>query len=101
MDTEINRDFEALKGTLGTEAERNMAQKEFDKLRKLDGVVKMKIQETDECPDLEEVDTEELERTKQQKNKEWLDKVIAEQEASKAKQEAETEPAVADEQKSQ
>ena len=34
-------------------------------------------EDDEEAPDLEEVDQEELERTKQQKQKEWLDKVVA------------------------
>jgi len=38
----------------------------------------MEIEEVDDSPpDLEEVDLEELERTKQEKQKEWFDKVIA------------------------
>lgn len=51
----------------------------------------------DECPpDLEEVDEEtrrleELEKTKAQKQKEWLDKVVAEQQVSKEAQAKEIE----------
>ena len=38
----------------------------------------MKSDDDEEAPELEKVDREELERTKQQKQKEWLDKVVAE-----------------------
>jgi hypothetical protein len=37
------------------------------------------------CPELEAVELEELEKTKQQKQKEWFDKVVSDTEASKKK----------------
>ena len=37
----------------------------------------------EEAPDLEEVDLNDLERTKAQKNKEWLNKIVVEQQNSK------------------
>lgn len=55
------------------------------------------------CPELEKVELEELEKTKQEKQKEWLDKVIKEQDASKLAQseDASTTEQVADDDSSQ
>jgi hypothetical protein len=43
-------------------------------------------EEDEDAPDLEDVNLEDLDRTKEQKKKEWLNKIVNEQQASQKEQ---------------
>ena len=111
VEKELRADLENLKKTAATDADRERIEAEYHRTKKFDGVAKMRIEEVPDdlvdqneevCPELEKVELEELERTKQEKNAEWLAKVVKEQEASKqAQSENVTSTEVADDNSSQ
>lgn len=73
LDAETRSEFENLKKKLPKDSKAAAAlQEQFEKA--------MEEQEEEECPpELEEVDLEQLNRTKEQKNKEWLASVVDEE----------------------
>ena len=87
LDKELEGDLENLKSTAATQEDRERIQAEYQRMKKFDGASKMKIEEVPDdmvdqneevCPELEKVELEELEKTKQEKNAEWLAKVVKE-----------------------
>lgn len=83
-----------MKKTAATPEDRERIEKEYRRMKKFDGNT-MRIEEVpdalvdqneEECPELEKVKLEELEKTKQEKNAEWLAQVVKDQESSKKAQ---------------
>lgn len=90
----MDNEFKGFKSTVKDKATADQLQKEYDqnKLNHEKNKGGMQIEEVtevigevqdEEAPDLEEVDLNDLERTKAQKNKEWLNKIVVEQQNSK------------------
>jgi hypothetical protein len=87
----MKHDLELMKSKLPDQESRDKLEAEYKRMGKLSNASGITIEEVpddlvdqneDECPELEKVELERLEQTKQQKQKEWLDKVVAEQEAA-------------------
>ena len=95
VEKELKSDLELLKAKASTPAEREKIEEDFERMKKFDNGLKLQIEEVEDdlvdqneevCPELEKVELEELEKTKQEKQAEWLAKVVKDQEASKLAQ---------------